>query len=120
MRGRQVGRPPVRYFSLQKTAREMRTSSFLLINILFFIVLDLSPRIQVNSQAAATDSCASTFDLKRQLLFDTTSLVCRSVWDVQGFILRVSDDPRAHTQTPKTGKIYNSIKHTPIYVYFLL
>ncbi|KAK1353959.1 Cytochrome b561 and DOMON domain-containing protein [Heracleum sosnowskyi] len=88
----------------------MKTSSFLLINILFFIVLNLSPRIQVNSQAAATDSCASSFDLGRQLLFKTTSLICRSVWDAQGFILRYEET------SPKLWSFILSAPNTNSYI----
>ncbi|XP_059305087.1 cytochrome b561 and DOMON domain-containing protein At3g07570-like [Lycium ferocissimum] len=41
---------------------------------------------QINSQG--TDSCTSSLNLKNKPLFDTTSFLCVSVWDAQGYILR--------------------------------
>lgn len=37
-----------------------------------------------------SDSCSCNLNLKVPIPFDTTSLQCLSVWDAQGFILRVS------------------------------
>lgn len=42
--------------------------------------------VQVNSE----DSCTSNLNLKNKPLFDTSSFHCVSVWDAQGYILRVS------------------------------
>lgn len=56
--------------------------------IVFFLILSCSVVVKVSSQP--TDSCTSNLDqLKNaQLLFDTSSLTCRPVWDSQSFILR--------------------------------
>lgn len=37
-----------------------------------------------------TDSCTNNLSIKVPIPFDTTNLHCLSVWDAQGFILRVS------------------------------
>lgn len=40
--------------------------------------------------ASSSDSCSCTLNINVPILFDTSNLHCVSVWDSQGFILRVS------------------------------
>ncbi|XP_009600152.1 cytochrome b561 and DOMON domain-containing protein At3g07570-like [Nicotiana tomentosiformis] len=62
-------------------------SAFFFFSIfLIFQIFSFQIRI-VNSQGS-TDSCSSSLKLKGELLFDTTSFYCLSVWDQQGYILR--------------------------------
>lgn len=69
-----------------KTSFKLSASFFFLI---FQILIFISSQIlEVNSQSSSTDSCNSNLKLKSEILFDTTSLHCLSVWDQQDYILR--------------------------------
>ncbi|CAL5424770.1 unnamed protein product [Camellia sinensis] len=52
--------------------------------IALFLISGLSSS-HVNSQ---TDSCSSNLNLNGQIQFDTSSLICNSVWTAQDYILR--------------------------------
>lgn len=54
---------------------------------LLFIITSLGSFLHAKPE---TDSCTSNLSLKVPLPFDTANLHCLSVWDAQGFILRVS------------------------------
>lgn len=67
---------------------------------LLWLLLLLLLLLEVNSE----DSCTSNLNLKNKPLFDTSSFHCVSVWDEQGYILRVS-----------RGRMFDTF--TPIYIY---
>lgn len=57
--------------------------------VLFLSISDLCNLLHVNSQ---TDSCDSNFDLNSQFNFDTSSLICNSVWSAQDYLLRYKQE----------------------------
>ncbi|KAL7201260.1 hypothetical protein ACSBR1_033044 [Camellia fascicularis] len=61
---------------------EMKRASSIFIAL--FLISGLSSS-HVNSQ---TDSCSSNLTLNGQIQFDTSSLICNSVWTAQDYILR--------------------------------
>ncbi|XP_006366806.1 cytochrome b561 and DOMON domain-containing protein At3g07570-like [Solanum tuberosum] len=56
--------------------------------IIFLIIFISSQISKVNSQGSSTDSCNSNLKLKSEILFDTTSFHCLTVWNQQDYILR--------------------------------
>ena len=56
--------------------------------LLLFQITFLGSFFLATSEPQA-DSCTSNLNLKVPIPFDTTSVHCLSVWDAQGFILRV-------------------------------
>lgn len=72
-------------------------TSFKFSALLFFFIFQIfisSQILKVNSQNSNTDSCSSNLNLKSEILFDTTSFHCLSVWDQQGYILRYTRTDR--------------------------
>ncbi|CAN4098636.1 unnamed protein product [Withania somnifera] len=69
----------------------MKTSLKFSASFFFFFIFQIficSQILNVHSQDSNTDSCNSNLNLKSEILFDTTSFHCLSVWDQQGYILR--------------------------------
>lgn len=70
---------------------------------LVFILCFLGSFFLARPQA---DSCTSNLNLKVPIPFDTTNLHCLSVWDAQGFILRVGAPFLNSTTYPIAQHVY--------------
>lgn len=69
-----------------KASFKFSASFFFIIFLIIFISSQIS---KVYSQGSSTDSCNTNLKLKSEILFDTTSFHCLTVWNQQDYILRV-------------------------------